>query len=354
MFTFSPVLHCYSICQNTWPPHFTSVDQFQTDSEGQDGSVQCLWCLHTDVRQQDADHICQTGEKTQFLPPEKHPPYPWHLLARQSVLHRGPVPSQPSKHVHPAQTAQAALAGACLPHGGWPHPKRLYGELASRRRSKGRPQLRYKDVCKRDMKALDINTKSWKDLAANRMMWRSNTSRQKVLEGPCSQPHDVEKHSEPTPQDRGKEAGECRSSEKGLQKGAQLQQTRDHTQMRLLRQRLFLPHRSIRDAATIEQTGKPGCTPMIKLDQQRPYRVEMLTFSPVLHGYSIFSYSSHFWTTNCFLVKYGRNAFLTLSLCLNSKGLKKIHTTFCIKETMATKSFRKHVLPACSQDHQPL
>ena len=36
----------------------------------------------------------------------------------------------------------------------------LYGELASGRRTKGRPQLRYKDVCKRDMKALDINTES--------------------------------------------------------------------------------------------------------------------------------------------------------------------------------------------------
>ena len=25
------------------------------------------------------------------------------------------------------------------------------------------------------------------------------------------------------------------------------------------------------DAATIKQTGQPGCTPMIKLDRQRPY-----------------------------------------------------------------------------------
>ena len=41
-----------------------------------------------------------------------------------SVQRRGPVPSQPSKHVHPTQTAQAASAGSCLPHGGWPHPKR--------------------------------------------------------------------------------------------------------------------------------------------------------------------------------------------------------------------------------------
>ena len=66
------------------------------------------------------------------------------------------------------------MAGACLPHGGWPQPKDiLYGELASGRRSKGRPQLRFKDVCKRDMKALDINTKSWEDLAAGHMRWRS-------------------------------------------------------------------------------------------------------------------------------------------------------------------------------------
>ena len=57
-------------------------------------------------------------EKTQLLPPEKHPPYPGHILARQTVQHRSPVPSQPSKHVHPAQTAQVVLAGAILQHRG--------------------------------------------------------------------------------------------------------------------------------------------------------------------------------------------------------------------------------------------
>ena len=49
----------------------------------------------------------------------------------------------------------------------------LYGELASRRRTKGRPLLRYKDVCKRDMNALDINTEPWEDLSADHMMWGS-------------------------------------------------------------------------------------------------------------------------------------------------------------------------------------
>ena len=49
----------------------------------------------------------------------------------------------------------------------------LYGELASGKRSVGRPQLRYKDVCKRDMKALDINTENWEEVAADRSKWRS-------------------------------------------------------------------------------------------------------------------------------------------------------------------------------------
>ena len=34
-------------------------------------------------------------------------------------------------------------------------------------------QLHYKDVCKRDMKALNINTESWEVLAADSTMWRS-------------------------------------------------------------------------------------------------------------------------------------------------------------------------------------
>ncbi|XP_068741872.1 uncharacterized protein [Montipora capricornis] len=48
----------------------------------------------------------------------------------------------------------------------------LYGKLASGKRTLGGPQLRYKDVCKSDMKALDINTESWEDAAADRNKWR--------------------------------------------------------------------------------------------------------------------------------------------------------------------------------------
>ena len=49
----------------------------------------------------------------------------------------------------------------------------LYGELALGRRITGRPHLRYKDVCVRDMKAVDIDTMFWEDLAADRTKWRS-------------------------------------------------------------------------------------------------------------------------------------------------------------------------------------
>ena len=47
----------------------------------------------------------------------------------------------------------------------------LYGELALGRRTTGRPHLRYKNVCIRDMKAVDIDIMSWVGLAANRTKW---------------------------------------------------------------------------------------------------------------------------------------------------------------------------------------
>ena len=48
----------------------------------------------------------------------------------------------------------------------------LYGELAQGKRPTDRPQLRYKDVCKRDMKALGIDINGWETLASSRSAWR--------------------------------------------------------------------------------------------------------------------------------------------------------------------------------------
>ena len=48
----------------------------------------------------------------------------------------------------------------------------MYGELASGRRPTGRPALRFKDVCKRDMKLTDTNSNTWELLADDRSGWR--------------------------------------------------------------------------------------------------------------------------------------------------------------------------------------
>ena len=49
----------------------------------------------------------------------------------------------------------------------------LYGELASGRRPVGRPTLRFKDVCKRDLKTADIDLAYWEAFASDRDDWRS-------------------------------------------------------------------------------------------------------------------------------------------------------------------------------------
>ena len=54
----------------------------------------------------------------------------------------------------------------------------LYGELVSGKRPIGRLQLWYKDICKRDLKALGINTDTWEAAAADRSTWK-----QEVKEG---------------------------------------------------------------------------------------------------------------------------------------------------------------------------
>ena len=44
----------------------------------------------------------------------------------------------------------------------------LYGELATRKRPIGRPQVRFKDICKRDLQVLGINTDSLEMAATDR------------------------------------------------------------------------------------------------------------------------------------------------------------------------------------------
>ena len=51
----------------------------------------------------------------------------------------------------------------------------LYGELATGTRPTGRPALRYKDVCKRDLKAGGFNPPDLESAASDRSGWRITT-----------------------------------------------------------------------------------------------------------------------------------------------------------------------------------
>uniref|UniRef100_A0A2D4JA50 Uncharacterized protein n=1 Tax=Micrurus lemniscatus lemniscatus TaxID=129467 RepID=A0A2D4JA50_MICLE len=48
----------------------------------------------------------------------------------------------------------------------------LYGELVQGKCPRGRPQLRYKDICKRDLKALGMDINSWETLTSDCSAWR--------------------------------------------------------------------------------------------------------------------------------------------------------------------------------------
>ena len=50
--------------------------------------------------------------------------------------------------------------------------KLLYGELEQGKRKVGGQKLRYKDVIKRHLKAAEIETNNWEDLATDRAQWR--------------------------------------------------------------------------------------------------------------------------------------------------------------------------------------
>ena len=53
----------------------------------------------------------------------------------------------------------------------------LFGELASGTRRTGRPTIRYKDVCKRDLKAGNFNPSKLETAASDRVSWRTTIRR---------------------------------------------------------------------------------------------------------------------------------------------------------------------------------
>ena len=53
----------------------------------------------------------------------------------------------------------------------------LYGEFVQGKRPTGRPQLRFKDVCKRDLKALNIDQNNWEATALKQSAWRQTVQK---------------------------------------------------------------------------------------------------------------------------------------------------------------------------------
>ena len=53
----------------------------------------------------------------------------------------------------------------------------LYSELVGGRRKRGRPTLRFKDVCKRDLQSLNVGIDKWEELANDRDKWPSSVYR---------------------------------------------------------------------------------------------------------------------------------------------------------------------------------
>ena len=53
----------------------------------------------------------------------------------------------------------------------------LYCELAQGKRPTGRPQLPYKDVCKRGLKAMNIDLTTWEAVASDRTAWKQTVKK---------------------------------------------------------------------------------------------------------------------------------------------------------------------------------
>ena len=89
-------------------------------------------------------------------------------VTNKVVLEKAGIPS-----LYSLKAKAHAMARTCDTDERWPHSKRpLYGELATGKRQKGRSQLRFKNVYKRDLQALGINSDSWEVIATDRDAWR--------------------------------------------------------------------------------------------------------------------------------------------------------------------------------------
>ena len=95
-------------------------------------------------------------------------------MANNAVLKRADIPTMFTLN---RQRCMGWLGHVCRMEDGRFPKDLLYGELVTGKRPTGRPQLRYKDICKAERKALGIDTNTWEAAAADRFTWKQELKR---------------------------------------------------------------------------------------------------------------------------------------------------------------------------------
>ena len=147
-----------------------SMEQQQADLAYKDPDLQSLCHEHSPVLQRVLDIACPTGAKAQRFSHAQPPTHSEHHLAGQ-----GPKQHCPGKMLK--QRRMRWLGHVVRMDDGRIPKDLLYGELVQRKRPTGRSQLRFKDVCKRDLKALDIKQNNWEATALKRSAWRQTVQK---------------------------------------------------------------------------------------------------------------------------------------------------------------------------------
>ena len=79
------------------------------------------------------------------------------------------------------QSAQATLARSCFEDENWANTKISAVYWVGRWQTQPRSsKLRFKDVCKRDLKSLNVRTDEWELLANDRAKWRSTVRKRQI------------------------------------------------------------------------------------------------------------------------------------------------------------------------------
>ena len=108
-----------------------------------------------------------------IFPPQMPTPHPTHTLAGQSAKHRSAGTSKHEQHAAIICERRLRWHGHVRRMDKGRSPKDLlYGELVEGTRPARRPRLRFKDVCKRDMKTCHIDINTWEACAEDRATWR--------------------------------------------------------------------------------------------------------------------------------------------------------------------------------------